>query len=124
MRKLFSRVKKLISKKANPAKSKAKPKRAAAKKKPAKKAAPAKKIKPIGVVTHYYGDISVAVIKFKRVFKAGEKVHFRGATTDFKDKIKSMQYEHKPVAAAKKGQQVGAKVNDKVREGDLVYEAE
>ncbi|HUX35960.1 MAG TPA: hypothetical protein VMV71_02915 [Candidatus Paceibacterota bacterium] len=124
MRKLFSRVKKPISNKSKPAKSKAKPKKASVKKKPVKKAAPVKKLKPIGVVTHYYGDINVAVIKFKRVFKAGEKVHFKGATTDFKDKIKSMQYEHKPVAAAKKGQQVGAKVNDKVREGDEVYEAE
>lgn len=128
MRKLFSRVKKLIGRKAKPAKSEAKPKKTAANKKPAKKSAkktaPVKKLKPIGVVTHYYGDISVAVIKFKRLFKAGEKVHFKGATTDFKEKIKSMQYEHKPVTAAKKGQQVGAKVGDKVREGDEVYEAE
>jgi len=123
MRKLISRVKKLISRKSRPAKSKVKTK-AKAKKPAAKKTATAKKLKPIGVVTHYYGDISVAVIKFKQAFKKGEKVHFKGATTDFKEKIKSMQYEHKPVEAAKKGQEVGIKVGDKVREGDDVYEAE
>ncbi len=124
MPKKVPKAKKPARRKARPAKNKKiKPKKAAAKKKPAKKQAAAKKQKPIGVVTHYYGEISVAVIKFKRVFKAGEKVRFKGATTDFKDKIKSMQYEYKPVAAAKKGQQVGAKVGDKVREGDFVYEA-
>lgn len=121
MPKKVSKIKKLAKRKARPAKSKkAKPKKTAAK----KKTAVAKKPKPIGVVTHYYGEISVAVIKFNRLFKAGGKVHFKGATTDFKDKIKSMQYEHKPVAAAKKGKQVGVKVGDKVREGDFVYEAE
>lgn len=117
-------------KKGKKAKRKAKPKarpakkRKAAAKKPAVKKAAAKKPKPIGVVTHYYGEISVAVIKFNKNFKGGEKVHFKGATTDFKDKIKSMQYDHKPVSVAKKGKQVGAKVGDKVRQGDYVYSAE
>jgi putative protease len=121
MRKLISRVKKFISRKAGPAKSKSKTK---AKKTAAKKSATAKKAKPIGVVTHYYGDISVAVIKFKQPFKKGETVHFKGATSDFKEKIKSMQYDHKPVESAKKGQEVGVKVGDKVREGDEVYASE
>ena len=82
-----------------------------------------KKVKPIGTVTHFYGDISVAIVKFKRIFKVGEKVNFKGATTDFKETIKSMQYDHKPVKVAKKGQEVGIKVGDKVREGDFVFEA-
>lgn len=81
-----------------------------------------KKVKPIGTVTHYYGNLGVAIIKFKRVFRAGEKVHFKGATTDFEEKVKSMQYDHKPIETAKKGQEVGIKVGDKVREGDEVYE--
>ncbi|MDP3948970.1 MAG: translation elongation factor-like protein [bacterium] len=82
-----------------------------------------KKVKPIGAVTHFYGDISVAIVKFKRIFKVGEKVNFKGATTDFKETVKSMQYDHKPVKVAKKGQEVGIKVGDKVREGDEVFEA-
>ena len=87
------------------------------------KSAPATKGKPIGKVTHYYGDLSVAIVKFNRSFSCGEKVHFSGATTDFKETVKSMQYEHKSIETAKKGQEVGIKVGDKVREGDLVFEA-
>ena len=78
--------------------------------------------KSIGVVTHYYGGIEVAIVKFKKAVKAGTEVKFCGATTDFSQKIKSMQYDHKDVASAKKGQEVGVKVDDKVREGDEIYE--
>jgi translation elongation factor EF-1alpha len=78
--------------------------------------------KVIGEVTHYYSNLGVAIIKFKGSAKVGEEVHFKGATTDFVEKIKSMQYDHKEISAAKKGQEVGIKVNNKVREGDEVFE--
>ncbi|HXF44257.1 MAG TPA: hypothetical protein VNK70_02210 [Candidatus Paceibacterota bacterium] len=78
--------------------------------------------KPIGVVTHYYGGLGVAIVKFNRAVKVGETVHFKGATTDFKQTIKSMQYDHKEITEAGKNQEVGVKVSDKVREGDRVYE--
>lgn len=99
---------------------KAKVKKAA--KKPAAKAK-AKEAKPIGAVTHYYGNIKVAIVKFKQAFSRGAKIHFRGATTDFEETVKSMQFDHKPIEKAKKGQQVGIKVGKKVREGDAIYEA-
>lgn len=108
MKKLISKIKKFVSGRGG--KSAAKP-------------SPVTKGKPIGEVTHYFGDISVAIVKFKRPFECGEKVHFAGATTDFKETVKSMQYEHKAIETAKKGQEVGIKVGDKVREGDEVYEA-
>ncbi|MGC9602968.1 MAG: translation elongation factor-like protein [Minisyncoccia bacterium] len=79
--------------------------------------------KPIGVVTHFYGGISVAIVKFKEVVKVGDEVQFFGATTDFKEKIKSMQYNHQDISEARKGQEVGIKVDGKVREGDEVYRA-
>lgn len=78
---------------------------------------------PIGVVTHYYGGLGVAIVKFNRPVKVGEPVHFKGATTDFKATVKSMQYDHQDVTEAKKNQEVGIKVGEKVREGDHVYEA-
>ncbi|MFH1161673.1 MAG: translation elongation factor-like protein [Candidatus Jorgensenbacteria bacterium] len=77
----------------------------------------------IGVVTHYFGGISVAIVKFSRAVKVGEKVHFKGATTDFEEAIKSMQLNHEDIAEAKKNQEVGIKVDGKVREGDEVYVA-
>jgi len=77
--------------------------------------------KPIGEVTHYYGNLGVAIVKFKEPVKVGTAVHFKGATTDFEETIASIQFEHKPIEEAKKGQEVGIKVSGKVREGDQVY---
>lgn len=81
-----------------------------------------KKEKPIGVVTHYYGGIEVAIVKFKKAMKVGAEISFKGASTDFSQTIKSMQYNHKDITAAKKGQEVGTKVDEKVREGDEIYD--
>ncbi len=80
-----------------------------------------KEPKPIGKVTHYYGGLEVAIVKFNTKVKTGDKVHFKGATTDFEEKIKSMQFDHKEIKEAKKNQEIGIKVGDKVREGDEVY---
>lgn len=77
--------------------------------------------KPIGEVTHFYGHLGVAIVKFKENVAVGTGLHFYGATTDFKDAASSMQYDHKPVEQAKKGQEVGIKVKGKTREGDMVY---
>jgi len=83
-----------------------------------------KELKPIGEVTHYYSGLGVAIVKFSKVVRVGETIRFKGATTDFEEKISSMQYNHKNIEAAKKNQQVGIKVSEKVREGDLVYPVE
>jgi len=79
--------------------------------------------KPIGVVTHYYGNLEVAIVKFSKPVAVGTTVRFKGATTDFTETIASMQYDHKSIESAKKGQEIGIKVGDKVREGDEVFEA-
>lgn len=84
----------------------------------------AKEPKPIGAVTHFYSNIGVAIVKFNKKVDVGTRVHFKGATTDFETAVDSMQYDHKPIEAAKKGQEVGIKVSEKVREGDEVYAAE
>lgn len=83
-----------------------------------------KEPKPIGEVTHYYSGLGVAIVKFNKTVKKGIRVSFKGATTDFEETITSIQYEHKDIEAAKKGQEVGVKVSEKVREGDKVYEVE
>ncbi len=98
-------------------KAKAKPR---AKKKTVSKKTP-KVEKPIGQVTHFFTHIKVAVIKFKVPFRAGGAVRFKGATTDFAQNLSSMQYDHKAIVIAKKGQGVGVKVAKRVREGDLVF---
>jgi len=81
-----------------------------------------KEAKQIGEITHYFSHLGVGIFKFKRAVKVGEKIHIKGATTDFVQTISSMQYNHKEIKTAKKGQEVGIKVDEKVREGDKVYE--
>jgi len=81
----------------------------------------AKEAKSIGTVTHYYTHLGVAIIKFSAPVEVGQTVRIKGATTDFSEKIGSMQYDHKPVEKAKKGQEVGIKVGDRVREGDELF---
>ncbi|MBI2278792.1 MAG: hypothetical protein HYU81_01870 [Candidatus Brennerbacteria bacterium] len=78
--------------------------------------------KPIGEVTHYFGGIKVAIVRFTKPVGVGAKLRFKGATSDFVETIHSMQYDHHDIAEAKKGQEVGIKVGKKVREGDKVYE--
>lgn len=123
--------------KAKPKKAKAKPKtkpkkkttvktkgRAKPKTKPkakVKKVVMIKEPKPIGLVTHFFNGIDVAIVRFSVPVIIGTAVHFKGATTDFKCKIDSMQYDHAPITTAKKGQEVGIKVKGKVREGDKVH---
>jgi len=77
--------------------------------------------KPIGIVTHFYNEISVAIIRFKEKVPLGAVLYFRGATTDFKHPVKSMQYDHKPITIAPKGKQIGIKVPKRVRVGDRVH---
>lgn len=95
------------------------------KKKPARaaKPAPVKKIKPVGKVTHYYTHIKVAIVKFNTKIKAGTELYFKGATTDFKEAAKSMQFDHEAIKVAPAKKQIGIKLKKRVREGDLVYKA-
>jgi hypothetical protein len=85
---------------------------------------PVKKNKPIGKVTHFYAHIKVAIIKFNTKVKTGTELYIKGSTTDFKETIKSMQYDHKPIAVAPKAKLIGIKFKKRVREGDLVYKAQ
>ena len=77
--------------------------------------------KEIGIITHYFGKISVGVIKLRAPLKVGEKIHIKGATTDFFQTVDSMQINHQNVSYAQRGQEVGIKVAQKVRENDKVY---
>lgn len=77
--------------------------------------------KPIGRVTHFYNEIGVAIVKFNRKVPVGATLYFKGATTDFKETVKSMQYDHQPIVAAPKGKLIGIKVKKRVREGDETY---
>jgi putative protease len=57
----------------------------------------------------------------KNSLKAGEEIYIKGHTTDFKEKVDSMQLDHVPVQEGKKGQEIGLLVKSRVRIGDSVY---
>ena len=76
----------------------------------------------VGRVEKFFSRIGVAAIKITEgELKIGDTIRIKGHTTDFEQKIESMQVKHVPVDKAQKGQDVGIKVKEKVREGDLVY---
>jgi len=78
--------------------------------------------KLVGKITHYFTNIGVGVIEItKGDLKVGDKIHIKGATSDFEQTIDSMQIEHENIEKAKKGQAIGLKVEQQVREGDEVY---
>lgn len=77
--------------------------------------------KEIGKVISYFKKIEVAAIKLTGKLEVGDEIQIKGATTDFKQKVKSMQIETKKVEKASKGDSVGIKVNDRVRLNDKVY---
>ncbi len=80
--------------------------------------------KEIGTVVGYYSHVGVIAVQLSAPLKIGDKIHVKGATTDFKQKVDSMQIEHKKVLSAKKGDSVGIKIRDKARKNDKVYKAE
>ena len=77
--------------------------------------------KLIGEVTHYFGNISVAVIKLSHKLKTGETIRIKGGETDFNQEVGSMEVDHKKIKEGKKGDSVGLKVGQKVHEGYKVY---
>lgn len=75
----------------------------------------------IGKVTHYYSHLNVAVLQLTDPLKVGEMVHFLGHTTDFLQRVTSMEINHHHVAAVNPGDNVALKVIEPVREHDVIY---
>jgi len=77
--------------------------------------------KEIGKVSTYFSHVEVAAIKLSGKLKVGDKIRFAGHTTNFEQKVKSMQIENKKVTEAKKGDHIGIKIEEKVRPNDRVF---
>jgi len=77
--------------------------------------------KRVGKVTHYYTKIGVAVVELEDTLNVGDSISIEGKTTNLQQTVTSMQIEHENVNTAGAGQSIGLKVNERVREGDIVY---
>jgi len=78
--------------------------------------------KKVGIIFSYYSKIGVAAVNLTDgSLKAGDTIHILGNTTDITQKLDSIQIEHSVLKEAKKGQEIGIKVSDRVRPHDIVY---
>jgi len=79
----------------------------------------------VGKVVHYYEKIGVAVVDLNKKLKVGDRIKFvRGGADLFEQEVCSMEFEHKKIDSAKKGESVGMKVDQKVKNGVEVYKIE
>lgn len=77
--------------------------------------------KLVGKIAHYFTKIGVGVIELSDELKVGDRISIEGATTNLQQTVRSMQIEHKEVQSAGAGDAIGLRVDQRVREGDLVY---
>ncbi|HSG75330.1 MAG TPA: EF-Tu/IF-2/RF-3 family GTPase [Burkholderiales bacterium] len=97
-------------------------KRRAPEPRPAAAPEPAAPGERIGVVTHFYGEPSVAIVKLETgMLRVGDTIHIRGHTTDFSQRVASLQVEHAPVNEVGPEDDFGVRVDQHVREHDVVY---
>jgi len=75
----------------------------------------------IGRVTHYYDHIHVAVLKLDENLKLGDLIHITGHSTDFMQRVTSMEVEHHTILWVQPGDNVAIKVLEPVHEHDVVY---
>jgi len=76
----------------------------------------------IGEVFHYFSKLGVAAIRLTEgPLSVGDTTQIQGPTTNLTQTVDSMQIEQDGVPGARKGQSVGIRVREKVRERDLVY---
>lgn len=75
----------------------------------------------LGEVEDYFGKIGVIALTLKDAICVGDSINVRGHTTNYTQKVASMQIEHASVQEAKKGDSIGIKVGQKSRKGDKVF---
>ena len=78
----------------------------------------------IGQVTHYFKRIDVAVLELSGGLMVGDVVRIQGHTTDFTQRVESMEIERQKIQSAGPRAEVALKVIERVRRGDAVYVVE
>jgi putative protease len=79
----------------------------------------------IGVVTHYYSHLSVATLRLEpgATLRVGDVIHILGHTTDFSQRVESLEVDRKSVFEVGSNDDFGLKVVDHAREHDVVFKA-
>ncbi|MGB8111543.1 MAG: EF-Tu/IF-2/RF-3 family GTPase [Pseudolabrys sp.] len=115
-------VRRSSPKKAKPTANAAVKPRPAARPMPSLPAQPAPPGERIGVVTHYYSHLSVAILRLESgTLRVGDVIHIRGHTTDLSQRVESLEVNHAPATEVGPNGDFGLKVVGHVREHDVVY---
>jgi hypothetical protein len=116
------RAKKVPVRPTSPRKAKPSTQPVAAKPMPSLPAEPAPPGDRIGVVTHYYSHLSVATLRLESgTLRVGDVIHIRGHTTDFSQRVESLEVNHAPVTEVGPNDDFGLRVVQHAREHDVVY---
>ena len=75
----------------------------------------------IGQVTHFLPKISVATVELILPLSIGDRILIKGQLTDFEQIVDSMQIDRVNIRRAEGGQNVGLKIEQPARQGDVVY---
>ena len=77
----------------------------------------------IGVVTHYFSHLSVVAMQLEpgARLRVGDVIHIRGHTTDFTQRVESLEVNQASVSEAGPNDDFGLKVVDHAREHDGVF---
>jgi putative protease len=76
----------------------------------------------VGKVSIFFAKPSVAAVDITSgTIAIGDTIKIVGATTNFEQKIDSMEIDRKPIPSASAGQSVGIKVKERVRPHDKVF---
>jgi hypothetical protein len=76
----------------------------------------------VGVITHYFGKIGVAVVKATDgPIAVGDTIHIKGHTTDHVQPVEALQVDHLSVERIERGGEAGMKVGVHTHEHDVVY---
>ena len=77
----------------------------------------------IGVVTHYYSHLSVAALQLDpgTTLRVGDVIHILGHTTDFSQRVESLEVDRRSVLEVGPNDDFGLKVADHAREHDVVF---
>ncbi|MDO8474537.1 MAG: hypothetical protein Q7S62_03290 [bacterium] len=77
-------------------------------------------MKPIGKVIHYYDKAGVAIVELQAELKVGDRIRIERGDNVFIQEVSSIQKEYQSLEKAEKGDSVGVKVDQEVKEGSLV----
>jgi putative protease len=76
----------------------------------------------VGYVKEYFAKVGVAGIEITEGhLVVGDTIHIKGHTTEFTQRVDSIQLEHQSLERAEPGQVIGIKVRERVRPHDQVF---